>query len=123
MPKLEAASKLYSGAGVLLNLGDCYEHLGRTASAWNEFGEAASTAERAGRPTDMAEALHRQRLVEPRLCRLAVSVSSRAPGLVVTRTDSTSIAVRGASPFPSIPAAIPSLRRQRATTHGASLSR
>jgi len=86
-PKLEAASKLYAGSGVLLNLGDCYEHVGRTASAWTEFAEAASAAERDGRSDDLAEARKRQAAIEPRLCRLTISVPHDAPGLEVRRDD------------------------------------
>jgi hypothetical protein len=89
-PKLEAANKLYSASGVLLNLGDCYEHLGKTASAWTEFGEAAFAAERTGRAGDRAEALRRQGAIEPRLTRLTVRVSKDAPGLVVKR-DGTAL--------------------------------
>jgi hypothetical protein len=87
-PKLEAANKVYPGSGVLLNLGDCYEHLGRTASAWTEFGEAASSAERMGRAADKAEAQRRQSAIEPKLSRLAIRVSKEAPGLVVKRDGS-----------------------------------
>jgi hypothetical protein len=86
-PKLEAASKLYTGSGVLLNLGDCYEHVGRTASAWTEFAEAASAAERDGRADDLAEAKKRQAAIEPRLCRLTISVPHDTPGLEVRRDD------------------------------------
>jgi hypothetical protein len=86
-PKLEAASKLYAGSGLLLNLGDCYEHVGRTASAWTEFGEAVSSAERAGRSGDRDEALRRQSALEPRLSRLAIRVPVDLPGLVVERDD------------------------------------
>ncbi len=89
-PKLEAASKLYVGSGVLLNLGDCYEHVGRTASAWTEFGEAATAAQQAGRPDDLAEAQRRQAALEPKLSRLAIRVSHDTPGLVVKR-DHTEI--------------------------------
>jgi hypothetical protein len=87
-PKLEAANKLYPGSGVLLNLGDCYEHLGKTASAWTEFGEAAFAADRAGRPVDKAEALRRQGILEPKLSRLVIRVAKEAPGLVVKRDGS-----------------------------------
>lgn len=86
-PKLEAASKLYAGSGILINLGDCYEHLGRTASAWTEFGEAATAAERAGRDDNRDEAARRQRAVESKLSRLAIRVASPAPGIVVKRDD------------------------------------
>jgi hypothetical protein len=84
-PKLEAASKLYVGSGVLLNLGDCYEHVGRTASAWTEFGEAATAAQQAGRAEDLAEAQRRQAALEPKLSRLAIRVAHEVPGLVVKR--------------------------------------
>jgi hypothetical protein len=93
-PKLEAASQLYSGSGVLLNLADCYEHVGRTASAWTEFGEAASAADRQGRPDDKDEAERRQRLLESKLSKLTVVVASAPPGLLVRR-DGTELA-RGA---------------------------
>lgn len=84
-PKLQTASKLYEGPGVLLNLGDCYEHLGHTASAWAEFGEAASAARRVHRPADEGEAKRRQAALEPHLARLVVRVKIDAPGLVVKR--------------------------------------
>jgi hypothetical protein len=89
-PKLEAASKLYAGSGVLLNLGDCYEHLGRTASAWNEFGEAVSAAERAGRADDQAEAKRRQAALDPKLSKMVIHVAKVSPGLVVKR-DGTAL--------------------------------
>ncbi len=80
-PKLEAAVKLYRGSGVLLNLADCYEHVGRTASAWTEFGEAASLAVLAGRQDDESEARRRQAALEPRLAHLVVDVKGPAPTL------------------------------------------
>jgi len=86
-PKLEAASKLYAGSGVLLNLGDCYEHVGRTASAWNEFAEAASAAERDGRSDDLSEARRRQAAIEPKLARLVLRIAHEVPGLIVRRDD------------------------------------
>lgn len=84
-PKLEAASKLYAGSGVLLNLGDCYEKTQRTASAWTAFGEAAAAATRTARPDDEVEAKRRQGALEPRLSRLTVRVARETPGLVVKR--------------------------------------
>jgi hypothetical protein len=84
-PKFEAARKLYISAGVLLNLGDCYEKIGRTASAWTTFGEAASVANRTKRTEDAAEARRRQSNVEPRLSRLSIRVVHEEPGLTVKR--------------------------------------
>jgi hypothetical protein len=88
-PKLEAAQKLYSSAGILLNLGDCYEKIGRTASAWTRFGEAASVATRSNRAEDADEARRRQEALEPTLVRLTIRVPSPVPGLVVSRDGVT----------------------------------
>ncbi len=90
-PKFEAANRLYTSPGALLNLGDCHERLGLTASAWTEFGEAASVATRAGRGETAEEARRRQRAVEPRLMRVVIQVAHAADGLVVER-DGSSIA-------------------------------
>ncbi len=84
-PKFEAASSLYVSPGTLLNLGDCHEHLGQTASAWTRFGEAASVATRLGRDETAEEARRRQRAVEPRLMYVSIRVSAAVPGLVVER--------------------------------------
>ncbi len=88
-PKLEAALKLYSSAGILLNLGDCYEKIGRTASAWAKFGEASAVAARSNRQDDADEARRRQDALEPALVRLVVRVPEPVPGLVVTRDGAT----------------------------------
>jgi hypothetical protein len=86
--KFESASRLYEGSGLLLNLGDCYEHVGRTASAWTEFGAAVTAAERAGRSDDVAEAQRRQTALEPKLSRLVIRVTGEARGMVVRRDGS-----------------------------------
>jgi len=88
---LEAATKLYSSAGILLNLGDCYEKLGRTASAWTEFGEAVTVATRAHRNDQVSEAKRRQAALEPKLTKLAIRVSGPITGLTISR-DETDIA-------------------------------
>ncbi len=84
-PKFDAAARTYPSAGILLNLGDCYEKVGKTASAWTEFGDAASLATRTHRPDDAAEARKRQAAIEPSLTRLVVHVGHEVPGLTVTR--------------------------------------
>jgi hypothetical protein len=84
-PKLEAAAKIQASPGVLLNLGDCYEHTNRSASAWAEFADAAAEAARAGRPDQEAEAERRRQLLGPKLARIVVRVSAETPGLGVQR--------------------------------------
>ncbi len=94
-PKLEAASKLYPGSGLLLNLGDCLEHQDRLASAWTVFGEAAATAHAQQlHPADEVEAKRRQAALEPRLQRIAVHVTA-APASLVVKRDGT-VVDRGA---------------------------
>jgi hypothetical protein len=79
---------LYASPGILLNLGDCYDKIGRTASAWTEFGEAAAAAGRVHRNDQVSEARRRQAAAEPKLTRLAIRVASPVAGLAITRDDS-----------------------------------
>src|SRR6185369_7977058 len=46
--KFEASLQLLDRLGVRLNLADCHERQGRTATAWAEFREAASQADKQG---------------------------------------------------------------------------
>lgn len=73
-PRFEASMTLVPRLGVQLNLADCYEHVGRTASAWVTFGQAAALARRINDSRE-ALALQRQDALVPRLARLRVSVA------------------------------------------------
>jgi hypothetical protein len=90
-PKLEAARKLFTSAGILLNLADCHEKIGRPASAWTEFGEAAAVAKRTNRDDDAEEATRRQAALDPSLPHLTIRVAHEVPGLSVKR-DGAAIA-------------------------------
>ncbi|HEX3757645.1 MAG TPA: hypothetical protein VHW23_03025 [Kofleriaceae bacterium] len=71
--------------GVALNLADCYERVGKTASAWVAFGEAAALARRLADQRE-AFALRRQDALVPRLSRLRILLPGAAvDGLTVTR--------------------------------------
>ena len=87
-PKLEASQRIDPGVGTLLYLGECYERLGRTASAWATFREAASEAEASGQ-TKRAKAAHdRIAKLEPELAYLTIEIAegTRAlPGLRIRR--------------------------------------
>jgi hypothetical protein len=95
-PKLEASRRLEAGLGTTLNLGHCYERLGRTASAWAEFKSAAAEAQKAGDAVRKATALERAAALEPRLSRLQLDVTD--PDVSVLRNgDPVSPAVLGSA--------------------------
>jgi serine/threonine-protein kinase len=76
--KFEAANQLTHWLGVELNLADCYEHTGRTASAWSMFRKAA---DHAARDHDARVAYARAR-ASALVTRLSHVVLVRAPGSV-----------------------------------------
>ncbi len=83
--KFEASQGLDPGIGTILHLADCYEKLGRTASAWATFKEAASLARLRAQEERERIALTRAASLEQRLSRLTVRVPEkhRVQGLEV----------------------------------------
>ena len=92
-PKYEASQRLDPALGTAFNLADCYEHVGKTASAWALYLEVESGAKSAGKHAREVAAHERAVALEPRLSRLTILVpqEARIAGLVVTR-DGTSVA-------------------------------
>lgn len=86
-PKLEASQRLDPGVGTMLNLADCYEKSGKTASAWALFQEAVSEARKAGSIEREEIARSRAHDLEPKLSYLTV-VSWRGQEVIVTRNGS-----------------------------------
>jgi serine/threonine-protein kinase len=86
-PKFEGSQALDPATGTLLNLADCYEKLGRTASAWAIFREVVELSRKEGNDKRMTLADQHVQALEPRLSRLTIQVAaaSRVPGLVVSR--------------------------------------
>jgi hypothetical protein len=80
----EASFRADTQIGVLLYLADCYEHIGRYASAWSSFNDAADLAKRRG---DNRETIAHDRAVAlaPKLSKLALVAPAGVPQLVVTR--------------------------------------
>jgi len=74
-PKLENSQRIDPGVGTLLYLAECYERVGRTASAWATFREAASQAEASGQAKRAKAARERIAKLEPDLSYLTIEVA------------------------------------------------
>ena len=85
--KLEASLKQFPGLGTRGKLGECYEKLGRYASAWQVYREVAQLAMRSGDPTREQVAAERAKSLEPKLSYVTVVVppGRDIAGLVVKR--------------------------------------
>ena len=104
-PKLAESQRLDPAPGTLLNLADCYEKAGLTASAWATWLEAAAATKQAGQLERERLARKRAETLKPRLMNLEISVpeASRFPGLEV-RKDNTAVSnVTWGTPMPIDP--------------------
>jgi hypothetical protein len=84
-PKFADSQRLDPSPATLLNLASCYEKLGRTATAWATFREAAGAANAVGRADYTAAAERHAASLEPRLARLTVTVAHPVDGMQITR--------------------------------------
>jgi hypothetical protein len=84
-PKFEESMRLRPGEGTRFNLADCWEQIGRTASAWGEFLEVASSSKLSGRKDREKLARRRAEALEPKLSRLIIQVAVRESELSVMR--------------------------------------
>jgi serine/threonine-protein kinase len=85
-PKLAESHRLDPGVGTLLNLGECYERQGRTASAWATYIEAETLANRQGQAPRAAFASKRAAELAPSLPKLSITVAE-------TQRDGREVAV------------------------------
>lgn len=92
--KFAASQRELPRAVTLLKLADCYDRIGKTASAWSTFREARLAAMNAKTLTGANKAKEEARIteadkrigaLEPKLNRARVVVKSKLPGLVVKR--------------------------------------
>lgn len=84
-PKLEASLRLDAALGTRLNLASCYEELGRLASAWGMYHEAADLAANENQPKRVKFAQEHAKALEARLPKLVITAATPVPGLRVTR--------------------------------------
>src|SRR6188768_199563 len=86
-PKLEESERIDPAIGTLLYLGECYEKLGRTASAWATFREAAATAKTQGETERSRVASERADRLQPSLSKLTIKVAPETTQLANLRVS------------------------------------
>ncbi|MCU0680711.1 MAG: hypothetical protein MUF34_00340 [Polyangiaceae bacterium] len=82
---LTESQRLDPSSGTLINLADCHERQGKTATAWAEFLGASRLAVLQKNTTRADEAGRRAALLESRLSYMTVRVAAPPPGLKVLR--------------------------------------
>ena len=89
-PKLEEAMRLDPGKGTQFNLADCYEHVGKTASAWALFLEVVAASRASGQAKHQQKAQERADAVAARVPRLRVELAPGVPSdATITRDGAT----------------------------------
>lgn len=102
-PKFEESHRLDPSVGALLNLGRCYEQLGRTASAWVRYKEAATLARSLGQTERETVARDFAKGLEPKLSRIRIEATKRVDGMRITRNgEEVGLALLG-DPLPVDP--------------------
>lgn len=76
--KFEASLALDVGVGTKYNLADCWEQIGRTASAWTLFLEVAANSRAAGQSEREAVARQRAEALTPKLSFVRIEVQNPA---------------------------------------------
>jgi hypothetical protein len=76
-PKLARSRAIDPQIGTTLNLAYCYENLGRTASSWSLWLDAATMAQAHGQTDRQEFARRRAARLEPRLLRLTITVAAQ----------------------------------------------
>ena len=80
-PKLAKSQELDPGMGTQFRLAECYEKLGRLASAYDQFTAVGDAARAARKPDREAVARQRATALEGKLARLTIAVPPAVAGL------------------------------------------
>lgn len=83
-PKFAEAYQASSNVATLVDLALCHEKQGKIATAWSELLDAEADARKAGRSDIETRARANGRALEPKLPRIAITITSPAPGIEVT---------------------------------------
>lgn len=81
--KFAESQRLDPSAGTALNLAQCYEHVGKTASAWAQYLVARRIGQAQEREPVVAEATKKAAELEPKLSHLLLQISEPVEGLTV----------------------------------------
>lgn len=84
-PKLAESLRLVPGVGTRFNLGECYETIGKLASAWVNYMEVAIQTGKAGQEERAKLARERANALKPRLATMRIQVANPVAGLMVAR--------------------------------------
>lgn len=85
--KFAESQRLDPSAGTALNLAQCYERVGRTASAWAQYLVARRIGRAQKREQVVEEATRKAAELEPRLSHLSLQISEPVDGLAVALGD------------------------------------
>ncbi|HEU4536730.1 MAG TPA: hypothetical protein VFS00_21540 [Polyangiaceae bacterium] len=100
---LTESQRLDPSSGTLINLADCHERQGKTATAWAEFLGASRLAVLQKNATRAEEAGRRAARLEPRLSYMTVRVAAPPPGLKVLRDGEPMYGVQQGARLPVDP--------------------
>ncbi len=88
-PKLEEVTRLVpEGMGAKLTLGECYEAVGKLASAWSQYALVEAAAAKAAQPDRARRAAEKAAALKPRLATLVIEVPDAVRaihGIAITR--------------------------------------
>lgn len=86
--KLEEVVRVLPDAlGARITLAECYEGLGKLASAWSTYTVVEALAQKANQKERAEKAAARVAALRPKLATLTVEIAGEEPGLVVTRDE------------------------------------
>ncbi|MCU0683589.1 MAG: hypothetical protein MUF34_15330 [Polyangiaceae bacterium] len=102
-PKFAESYRLDPALGTLLNLAICHERQGRVTTAWIEYKEAVSEAQRTNQKSRLEYARSRVKKLEPKLAFVVVNVAEPVEGLEIKLGAATVGQAAWGSPLPVDP--------------------